>query len=105
MKKVYRFEHKNPDLGLWYMKNGEKSGVIEKLGLSNKEMPMGRDDAHYIAPSGHKYHCSAPDMKTLLLLKRIYSFQNFPINYITLIYINQHLFTDILQQIKSILSF
>ena len=66
MKKVFRFEHKNPDLGLWYMKNGEKSGFIEKLGLSSKEMPMGRDDAHYIAPSGHKYHCSAPDVKTLL---------------------------------------
>ena len=29
-------------------------------------MPMDRNDDHYIAPSGHKYHCSAPDMKTLL---------------------------------------
>ena len=66
MKKVYRFAHKDPNVGLWDMKNGEKSNWIEKLNLSNKEMPMGRNDDHYIAPRGHTYHCSAPDMKTLL---------------------------------------
>lgn len=66
-KIVYRFEHStNKDLGLWYMRDGSESGFVHKLGLSSKEMPMGRDDSHYIAPSGHKYHCSAPDKETLL---------------------------------------
>lgn len=66
-KIVYRFEHStNKDLGLWYMRDGSESGFVHKLGLSSKEMPMGRDDSHYVAPSGHKYHCSAPDKETLL---------------------------------------
>ncbi len=66
-RKVYRFEHAtNKDLGLWYMRDGSDSGYIHKLNLSSKEMPMGRDDSHYVAPSGNRYHCSAPDRETLL---------------------------------------
>lgn len=63
---VYRFEHAtNKDLELWYMKDGSESGLVHKLNLSSKEMPMGRDDSHYVAPSGHRYHCSAPNKETL----------------------------------------
>jgi hypothetical protein len=42
--KLYRVEHPNSSIGLWYHKDNQKyAGLVQDLNLSGKDLPMGFD--------------------------------------------------------------
>lgn len=65
-RRVFRIENKDINIGFWYNSDGTPSNLAEKLGTTNKDLPMPYDKNKYTSPSGEPYICSAPDLESLL---------------------------------------
>ena len=66
IKRVYGIENENINVGFWYNADGTPSGLAQKLGTTNKDMPMPYDKEKYTSPTGEPYICSAPTLEALL---------------------------------------
>lgn len=66
IKRVFRIENKDISVGFWYNIDGSPSGLAQKLGTTNKDLPMPFDKEKYTSPTGEPYICSAPSLEALL---------------------------------------
>lgn len=66
IKRVYRIENKDINVGFWYNSDGTPSGLAQKLGTTNKDMPMPYDKDKYTSHTGEPYICAAPSLEALL---------------------------------------
>ena len=47
IKRVFRIENKDISVGFWYNIDGSPSGLAQKLGTTNKDLPMPFDKEKY----------------------------------------------------------
>ena len=65
-KFVFRVENKDLDVGFWFRSDGTESHLAEKLGTSNRTLPMPYDREKFTSPSGRRWICSAPTLEAML---------------------------------------